>query len=75
MNFSVGGELSIGKYVKARLGYDNSTRNLSAVNVSTQLSGVSGGIGVALETMQFDYAISSLGSSAIIHRITVGLDI
>lgn len=73
LNFSVGGELSIGKYVKARLGYDNATRNLSGVNVSTQLSGVGGGIGVVLETMQFDYAINSMGSSALLHRLTVGL--
>lgn len=73
LNFSLGGELSIGKYVKARIGYDNTSRNLSSVNVSTQLSGVSGGIGVMLETMQFDYALSSMGSSAFLHRLSVGI--
>lgn len=73
LNFSVGGELSIGKYVRARLGYDHTSRNLSGVNVSTQMAGVSGGVGVQLETMQFDYALSSIGSSALLHRLSVGL--
>jgi hypothetical protein len=69
----VGGELYIGNYVQARLGYDNATRNLSGVNVATQLTGVSGGLGVHLENLDVDYAISSLGSSAILHRLSVGL--
>jgi hypothetical protein len=73
LNFSVGGELYIGNYVQARLGYDNATRNLSGVNVATQLTGVSGGLGVHLENLDVDYAISSLGSSAILHRLSVGL--
>ena len=73
LNFSVGGELYIGKAVRARVGYDNATRNLSGVNVATQLTGVSGGIGVYLESLNFDYALSSLGSSALLHRLSVGL--
>lgn len=73
LNFSVGGELYIGKAVRARVGYDNATRNLSGVNVATQLTGVSGGIGVYLETFNIDYALSSLGSSAFLHRVSLGL--
>lgn len=75
LNFSVGGEFYVGKYVRLRLGYDNSTRNLSGVNVATQLTGVSGGLGVRLATFDIDYAMSSLGSSAMLHRMTVGLDL
>ncbi|RPI69590.1 MAG: PorV/PorQ family protein [Ignavibacteriae bacterium] len=73
LNFSVGGELYIGKVIMARLGYDNAQRNLSGVNVATQATGLSGGIGVNLEDVDVDYALSSLGSSALMHRISVGL--
>jgi len=75
LNFSVGGELYIGKHVMARLGYDNATRNLSDVNVATQLTGVSGGLGVHLDAVDVDYALSSLGSSALLHRLSVGLNL
>ena len=75
LNFSVGGELYIGDYVQARLGYDNATRNLSGVNVATQLTGVSGGVGVHLENLDIDYALSSMGSSALLHRVSVGLNL
>ncbi|NQW30011.1 MAG: PorV/PorQ family protein [Ignavibacteria bacterium] len=73
LNFSLGGELYVGKYVQVRLGYDNATRNLSGVNVATQLTGLSGGIGVHLRSVNIDYAMSSLGSAALVHRISVGL--
>lgn len=39
-NFSVGGELYLGKVVQARLSYDNRMRNTSGVNVASQLSGL-----------------------------------
>lgn len=73
LNFSLGGEIYVGKYVQLRVGYDNSTRNLSGVNVSTQLTGVSGGIGVNLTTIDVDYALSTLGSSALLHRVSVAV--
>ena len=73
LNFSIGGELYLGKYVQARLGYDNATRNLSGVNVATQLTGLSGGVGVHLTSMDIDYSLSSMGASALLHRISVGL--
>ena len=75
LNFSVGGELYVGKHVQLRLGYDNATRNLSGVNVATQLTGVSGGVGVHLDMLDVDYALSSLGSSALLHRISVGVNL
>lgn len=73
LNFSVGGELYLGKVIMARIGYDNAQRNLSGVNVATQATGLSGGIGVNLEDLDIDYALSSLGSSALMHRLSVGL--
>lgn len=73
LNFSIGGELYIGKAVQLRAGYDNATRNMTGVNVATQLSGVSAGIGLLLKPATVDYALSSLGSSAMVHRLSVGL--
>lgn len=73
LNFSVGGELYLGKVVQVRVGYDNSTRNTSGVNVSTQLTGLSAGIGLSLPTLDFDYAMSSLGASALLHRVSVAV--
>lgn len=73
LNFSVGGELYIGKAVQLRAGYDNASRNLSGVNVATQLAGVSAGLGLVLTPVNVDYALSSIGSSAMIHRLSVGL--
>ncbi len=73
LNFSLGGELYVGKYVQLRLGYDNTTRNTSGVNVATQLTGLSGGIGVQLTSVNVGYAMSSLGSASLMHRISVGL--
>jgi hypothetical protein len=70
LNFSVAGELYIGSAVQARLGYDNSTRNTSDVNVATQLTGLSGGLGVVLNDLRFDYALGSMGSAALLHRLT-----
>jgi hypothetical protein len=75
LNFSVGGELYLGKVLQVRVGYDNTTRNTSTVNVATQLTGLSAGIGIDLPTLDFDYALSSLGASAPLHRISVALRI
>jgi hypothetical protein len=73
LNFSVGGELSVGKYVFLRVGYDNATRNTSNVDVTTQLTGLSGGIGVVAKSVFVDYALSTFGSAAIVHRISVSM--
>lgn len=75
LNFSVGGELYLGKVVQVRVGYDNSTRNTSGVNVATQLTGLSAGIGLDLPALDFDYALSSLGASALLHRVSVAVRI
>ncbi len=71
LSFSVGGELYVGKFVQLRAGYDNGSRNLSGVNVATQLSGVSFGVGVVTQAVTIDYAMSSLGSGSTIHRASV----
>ncbi|MBM4178575.1 MAG: PorV/PorQ family protein [Ignavibacteria bacterium] len=70
-NFSIGGEFHIGKYVQARFAYDNATRNTSAVSVSTQLSGFSGGIGIKASALHFSYGFNVLGASAVLHRLSL----
>lgn len=73
LNFSVGGELYLGKVVQVRVGYTNAVRNTSSVNVPGQLTGLSGGLGVHLPTLDFDYALSSLGAASVVHRVSVAM--
>lgn len=75
LNFSVGGELYVGKAVRLRVGYDNSTRNTSGVNVASQLTGLSAGFGIKLKTLNIDYAMSTFGSAALLHRFSIGVDL
>lgn len=70
-NFSVGGELYLGKFVQARLSYDNRLRNTSGVNIASQLSGLSAGLGLRLPSLSFDYAYSALGAAAVMHRVSI----
>ena len=71
LNFSVGGELYLGKYLQARLSYDNRLRNTSGVNIASQLSGLSAGIGLRLPSLSFDYAYSAVGAAAVMHRLSL----
>ncbi len=73
LNFSVGGELYLGKVVQVRVGYTNAVRNTSSVNVPGQLTGLNGGLGVHLPTLDFDYALSSLGAASVVHRVSVAM--
>lgn len=73
LSFSIGGELYLGKALRIRAGYDNGARNLSGVNVATQLSGLSFGAGIVTSAVSIDYALSSLGSAAMVHRASVRL--
>lgn len=73
LNFSVGGELYLGKVIQLRLGYDHAARNTSGVPVTTQLTGLSGGIGIILKSLTVDYGISTFGSAALLHRLSIGL--
>jgi hypothetical protein len=73
LNFSVGGELYVGKAIQLRLGYDHASRNTTGVPISTQLTGLSGGIGVNVKTIGIDYALSTFGSAALLHRLSVGI--
>jgi len=73
LNFSVGGELYLGKAIQLRLGYDHASRNTTGVPIATQLTGLSAGLGINVKSTVVDYAMSSFGSAALLHRLSVAL--
>jgi hypothetical protein len=76
LNFSIGGELYLGKYIQARIGYDNTIRRLSTITSDKQFTGLSAGIGIlAKEYFNFDYGIAQVGSAAFFHRFTLSMDL
>ncbi|MFA6572231.1 MAG: PorV/PorQ family protein [Bacteroidota bacterium] len=75
INFSLGGELYLGKYIQARLGYNNYIRKYTAPEFDKKLSGFSGGLGIVLKDFNLDYGAAELGNSAILHRFSVSLDL
>lgn len=73
-NFSIAGELYVGKYIQLRLGYDNMIRRYTSIETDRKFSGFSGGVGIKANDFNFDYGIALYGSSATMHRFSVGLD-
>lgn len=71
--FSVGGELQLGKAVRFRAGYANERRRELKTGTSSGLAGFSFGGGLVLEKFRFDYAYSSLGNIGALSRITLGV--
>ncbi len=74
-NFSIAGELYLGDYIRARLGYDNQIRRLTSPDNDKQFSGLTGGLGIYTKTFFFDYGIAQNGISATLHRFSVSLNI
>lgn len=73
-SFSLAGELYLGKYIRARLGYDNQIRNTSG-NADKGMTGLSGGFGIITQAVDIDYGYSQYGSSASLHRFSLGFKI
>lgn len=74
-NISIGGEISFGKYVKARVGYNTYMRREIASEFNPGLSGLSGGLGIVLEDLNFDYGFTSFSAGANQHRFTLNFNI
>ncbi len=74
-NISIGLEISFGKYIDARLGYDNHLRRKISPEFSTSLSGFSFGLGGEFESWALDYGLSQYGSAAFLHRLSFGINI
>jgi hypothetical protein len=75
LNFSLGGEIYLGDKIMARIGYDNMTRRKTAPPNDREMAGLSAGVGLKLKDFNLDYAISKIGLSASLHRISVNLNI
>lgn len=69
--FTVGGEFLLSEQVRLRVGYNNKLRNDLSVGSTLGLSGISGGLGIALNKFKFDYAFSSFGVIGIQHQFSV----
>lgn len=74
LNFSIGGEFYFGQYVQARLGYDNQIRRKAAPQNDKQFTGLSAGVGIKTNSINFDYAIAQYGYNTFLHRIGINLD-
>ena len=70
-SFSVGGEFSLSKPLRLRLGYDNRIRQNVTFDGSKGLGGLSAGLGVAVDAYRFDYAFNSLAGLGGMHRVTL----
>lgn len=74
-NISVGGEISFGQYIKARVGYNTFMRREISSEFNAGLSGLSGGVGLVLENLNFDYGFTSYSAGANQHRFTLNINI
>jgi len=74
-NFAVGAELYLGSSVQVRAGYDNNIRNLSADDTNKGMAGMNFGVGILLENLNFDYAMSGFGAGATMHRLSLALEL
>jgi hypothetical protein len=69
--FTVGGEFYLSSVIRARVGYDNGIRQGAAFGNAGGLSGVSFGVGLVTDYLNFDYAFSSINSAVLLNRISL----
>ncbi len=75
LKFSLGGEFYLSENFYLRLGYDNNIRKYSSSVKDKGFSGFSGGVGLKFKELNFDYAVSQVGASAIFHRFSLYFDL
>jgi hypothetical protein len=73
--FAVGGEFTMGKALRLRVGYDNARRSDLAPASRQQLSGFSGGLGLELTNLSIHYGAVSFGSAGLVHRISISANL
>ena len=69
--FTVGGEFTLSRVLKLRVGFDNARRKDFKIGSSADLAGFSAGVGILVSSYTIDYALSSLGKAGSLHRISV----
>lgn len=74
-NISIGGEVSFGKYIKARVGYNTFMRREIASEFNPGTAGISAGLGIVLDKLNFDYGFVNYSAGANQHRFTINYDI
>lgn len=70
-SFSIGGEFTLSKPLRLRVGYNNRVRQDVAFGQSKGLAGLSGGLGLVLKDYRFDYAFNSYDRLGGFHRVSV----
>jgi len=70
-SFAIGGEFTIAKPVRIRLGYNNRVRQDVPFGSSKGLSGFSGGVGILFGGYRFDYGFNPLDRIGGFHRVTI----
>jgi hypothetical protein len=69
--FTVGGEFTLSRVLRFRVGFDNAKRKDFKIGSSADLAGFSTGLGILVAGYTIDYALSSLGKAGSLHRISV----
>ncbi len=70
-SFAIGGEFTISRPLRLRLGYNNRVRQDVPFGTSKGLSGFSGGLGVVISGYRFDYGFNPLDRIGGLHRVTL----
>lgn len=68
--FTIGGEFYLSSVIRARVGYDNGIRQGAAFGNAGGLSGMSFGVGIVTDYLNFDYAFSSVNSAVLLNRVS-----
>ncbi|MDB5035575.1 MAG: hypothetical protein JWQ98_2816 [Chlorobi bacterium] len=69
--FSVGGEFTLSRPIRLRIGYNNRIRQDVPIGSSKGLSGFSGGVGIVIKDYRVDYSFNSLDRLGGQHRVTL----
>lgn len=69
--FTIGGEFTLSKALRLRIGYDNQKRTDLKISDFAGLAGFNLGLGITISDYTFNYAFSSLGEVGAFHRIGI----
>lgn len=71
--FSIGGELTFGQNLSARIGYNNENRQDYKLGTTLGLAGFSAGVGLNFSgKYALDYSFNSVGKTGSTHRFNIG---